>query len=227
MRDKDLRPIWIRREQGGLSSRVVYCKLNLLETTRRCPSRKGNYVGRISRSVGADAAGLDTRTLAMGVGIVEDFDPFERSHERAYSLALMRLNELIAVGLDEDSEGDAVRDEMDMHWYRMDDRQRQRMRHLSVDLKQLSNAKEKPDYIGPVDREWADELQLARKLPGIEGADRILAVLRDQRAGRPSGNFFFIQAKQYERLGMPEVARAFYDAAEARSVDNLKLLSVA
>ena len=78
-----------------------------------------------------------------------------------------------------------------------------------------------------MDREWADELQLARKQPGTEGADRILALLRDDRAGGPSENFTFIRAKQYERLGMPEVARAFYEAAEARSVDNPKLLSVA
>ena len=156
-----------------------------------------------------------------------DYDSFDWSHDRAYSVALMRLNELIEAGQDEDAEGDAVRDEMDMHWYRMDDRQRQRMRHLSVDLQQLSEVHGKPDQTEAVDQEWANELQLARKLSGNEGADRILALLRDQRAGRPSGNFFFIQARQYERLGMPEVARAFYDAAEARSVDNLKLLSVA
>ena len=156
-----------------------------------------------------------------------DYDSFAGSHERAFSIALLRLNELIDADADEETEGDAVRDVMDMHWYRMDEVQRKRMGYLSVDLEHIAQAKGEVDHVGAVDREWANELQLARTLPGIDGADRILALLRDQRAGRPSGNFFFIQAKQYERLGMPEVARAFYDAAETRSVDNLKLLSVA
>ena len=154
-------------------------------------------------------------------------DSLDRTHERAFSIALMHLNELIEADIDEETEGDAVRDEMDMHWYRMDESQRERMGYLSVDLEALAHAESESDHPGPVDRAWADELQLARKQVGPEGADRILALLRDKRAARPSGNFFFIRAKQYERLGMPEVARAFYDAAEARSVDNLKVLSVA
>lgn len=161
--------------------------------------------------------------MAVGGSAVNEFD----SYELGYSLALLRLNDLIVAGLDEEAEGDAVRDEMDMHWYRMDDRQRQRMRHLSVDLNDLAQAEDKPDHAGPVDRQWAQEMQSVRDVAGAEGADRTLALLRDSRAGRPSGNFFLIQAKQYERLGMPEVARAFYDAAETRSVDNLKVLSVA
>lgn len=148
-------------------------------------------------------------------------------YERSFSINLLKLNGLIDAELGDDAEADAVRDDMDSDWKRMDDRQRQRMRHLSVDLDHLAQAEDKPDHTGPVDRRWADELQQARQHLGTEGADRILALLRDSRAGRPSGNFFFIQAKQYERLGMPEVARACYDAAETRSVDNLKLLSVA
>ena len=155
---------------------------------------------------------------------MNNIDYTDRTHERAFSVALMHLYELIEAGRDEEAEGDAVRDEMDMNWYRMDELQRERMGYLSVDLEALAQAEDKPNHVGPVDREWADELQLALK---IEGADRILALLRDKRAARPSGNFFFIRAEQYERLGMPEVARAFYEAAEARSVDNLKVLSVA
>ena len=147
---------------------------------------------------------------------MNDLDATDRSHERAFSVALLRLNELIEADRDEEAEGDAVRDEMDMHWYRMDDRQRERMDFLSVDLEHLTQAKGKPDHVGPVDREWANELQSARGIAGIEGTDRILALLRDRRAGRPSGNIAFIQAGQYERLGMPEAALVFYEAAESR-----------
>ena len=149
------------------------------------------------------------------------------SFERSFSISLLKLNELIDADLGDEADADAVRDDMDSEWKRMDEIQRKRMGYLSVDLEHIAQAKGEPDHVGAVDHEWANELQLARKLPGIEGADRILALLRDERAGRPSGNFFFIRAKQYERLGMPEVARAFYDAAETRSIDNLKLLTVA
>jgi hypothetical protein len=156
-----------------------------------------------------------------------DFDSFDGGHEQAYSVAMMHLNALIEAGRDEETEGDAVRDVMDMHWYHMDDRQRERMDFLSVDLEPLAQAKGKPDYVGPIDPEWAKETQSARGIPGVEGAHRLLVMLRDPRAGQPSGNIAFIQARQYERLGMPEVALAFYEAAEARSVDNLRLLAVA
>ena len=145
----------------------------------------------------------------MGGRVVTDYDSFDGSHERAYSVALMRLNELIEAGQDEDAEGDAVRDEMDMHWYRMDDRQRQRMRHLSVDLQQLSEVHGKPDQTEAVDQEWANELQLARKISGNEGADRILALLRDQRAGRPSGNFFFIQLVEWRCFSATPMFKKF------------------
>ena len=148
-------------------------------------------------------------------------------YERSFSINLLKLNGLIDAELGDDAEADAVRDDMDSDWKRMDEIQRVRMSYLSVELDHLAQAEYRPDYAGPVDRQWADELQQARQHFGTEGADRILALLRDSRAVRPSGNFFYIQAKQYERLGMPEVARAFYGAAEARSVDNLTLLSVA
>ncbi len=141
---------------------------------------------------------------------------FERSHERAFSVALLHLNALIESGRDEEAEGDAVRDEMDMHWYRMDERQRERMDYLSVDLEDLAQAKGKPIHVGPIDRKWAEEMRSARDVAGVEGADRILALLRDPRAGRPSGNIAFIQARIFERLGMPEVAFRFFEAAEDR-----------
>ncbi len=148
---------------------------------------------------------------------MNEFDSLKCSYERAYSLALMHLNELIAAGLDEEAEGDAVRDEMDLHWYRMDDRQRRRMRRLSVDLDRLANAMGGPEHVAPIDPTWANEVQQARSVAGPEGADRILALLRDPRAGRSSGNIAFLQARTYEQLGLPEVALAFYEAAEAHN----------
>ncbi len=143
-------------------------------------------------------------------------DSYDRSYERVYSVALLRLNKLIDTGLDEEAEGDAVRDEMDMHWYRMDDRQRERMDYLSVDLEDLAQAKNKSDHAGPIDRKWAEEMQSVRDVAGAEGADRILALLRDPRSGKISANIAFIQARNYERLGLPEAALRFYEFAEAR-----------
>ncbi len=147
---------------------------------------------------------------------MNESESFDRSHERAFSVALLRLNELIEAGRDEEAEGDAVRDEMDMQWYRMDDRQRERMDYLAVDLEHLAQAKGKPDYVGPIDREWAKEYQVTWDIMTEAGADRVLALLRDRRAGLPSGNHIFVQARNYERLGMPEVALSFYETAESR-----------
>ena len=134
--------------------------------------------------------------MALGMtSIMNETESFDRTHERGFSVALLQLNKLIEAGRDEDAEGDVARDDMDMQWYRMDDRQRERMDFLSVDLEQLARAKGKPDYVGPIDPEWAKEAQIARGIAGTEGADRLLNLLRDRRAGRPSGNVAFIQAR--------------------------------
>ena len=50
--------------------------------------------------------------------------------ERSFSINLLKLNELIDAGLGDDAVADAVRDDMDSDWKRMDEIQRRRMGFL-------------------------------------------------------------------------------------------------
>src|ERR1700732_1553659 len=94
----------------------------------------------------------------------------------AYSRLLLRLHDLIAKGMGDSPEADAVRDQMDGPWRSLTEAQQERGGGLSEDLGALAENKPRSRKLSPEERrKWGHEFRAA-----FESAewDRALALLR-------------------------------------------------
>ena len=136
--------------------------------------------------------------------------------ERAYSILLLKLNELIENGAGDSDEADAIRDEMSGYWNSLTEEERQRMRWLSEDLADLEKGgpaiiHTSPDAI----RKWKEALNLALAQKEQGRHDDLLAVLRSPaKTELPPSELLFLQARAWDDAGFPEVAIQFLKAAE-------------
>jgi tetratricopeptide (TPR) repeat protein len=136
--------------------------------------------------------------------------------ERAYSVLLLNLNELIEKGDGDSHEADALRDEMSGYWSSFTEDQRQRMRWLSEDLADLAKGgpsivHTSPDAIG----KWKNALNAALVEKSNGKHDDYLAVLRSPaRTKNAASDLLFLQAGAWDDAGFPEVAIQLLKGAE-------------
>ena len=81
---------------------------------------------------------------------------------RQYARLLARLHALIRADADDSPEGDSIRDEMDVHWRKLDPEEIERLSLLSLDLYAISEA---PAFLDdrPTDREYRREILRAAR----------------------------------------------------------------
>jgi tetratricopeptide (TPR) repeat protein len=129
---------------------------------------------------------------------------------------LRQLHELIAAGVDDHEEAEALRARMDPLWYAMSEQERERLGGLSEDLYILAEGGAKQVDMSPQeDAHWSAET--AEALEGLVSGRDVDAALRCLRRpaprSRPRYMIPFLQARCWERLGEDELALVFMTEA--------------
>jgi hypothetical protein len=130
---------------------------------------------------------------------------------RKYGRLLLRLHDLIAKGQGDDSEADAVRDDMDSPWHAMTEAEQQRMGGLSEDLYSLAENRPRSVKMFAEERsKWGTAFGSA-----FESGDwdRALQLLRQCPDDVPADHVAYFQAECWEHLGCPEIALRFMRSA--------------
>jgi hypothetical protein len=130
---------------------------------------------------------------------------------RAYGYLLLRLHDLIAAGKGDDSEADAIRDQMDGPWRALTEAEQERLGGLSEDLYALAEKNTRSTKLSSHDRRaWGQEFRVAFE---SREWDRALALLRRPPDDVPADHLAFFQADCWEHMGCPEVALRFMRSA--------------
>lgn len=135
--------------------------------------------------------------------------------QRCASL-LLRLHRVIGEGQGDSDQADRLRDEMDPLWEEMDERERDRIRGLSEDLHGLREGRPAPL---PMDRQavraWWGQVVAAYQQSQSGSVDDLLALLRRPHPAEVPGHVVrLLQARCWQRVGVPEVGLVFLQAAE-------------
>jgi hypothetical protein len=129
---------------------------------------------------------------------------------------LLELHCLIGEGRGDTDQADRLRDEMDPLWDQLDERERDRIGGLSEDLHGLREARPAPlpmDH--PAVRAWRGQALAAYQQSQGGNVDDLLALLRrPYPAEVPAHVIRLLQARCWQRLGVPAVALVFLQAAE-------------
>jgi tetratricopeptide (TPR) repeat protein len=124
---------------------------------------------------------------------------------------MLQLHRLMAAGLDDAEHGDALRDQMDDPWLAMNGRERELIQGLSEDLYVLAEGS-KSVPASPAERAaWERQAGQAFKAGDYDG---LLTLLRRPPADIPAAQIHGVQGWCWDRLGVPEVALEFMQAAE-------------
>ena len=130
---------------------------------------------------------------------------------REYARLLLKQHELDPRGGADSPELDAICEAMDVPWTRMDGRQRGRMRGLSEDLYALADGRRGIPMSTEDRAAWAARGMAAQKAGDL---DVYLDHLRQPYPEDfPAGVIPALQARFWDRLGLPEVALLFYQEA--------------
>jgi hypothetical protein len=129
---------------------------------------------------------------------------------------ILRLHRLIGEGQGDSDQADLLRDEMDPLWDEMDERERDRIRGLSEDLHSLREGK--PAGVR-MDREavraWRGRVSVGYQQSQSGDVDRLLGLLREPYPSEvPALVVRLLQARCWQRLGVPDLGLAFLHAAE-------------
>ncbi len=136
----------------------------------------------------------------------------ENSPYREYINLLLRLHDLICEGKGESDEAEAVRDQMDVPWTRMNAEQLARVRGISADLATLEP--DPPIQHADDPRVFDDALAVGLQLLWkADQHEKILALLRQKPELVSSYRAARLRGRAYELLGELAVAERFYESA--------------
>ena len=138
------------------------------------------------------------------------------SPERAFSILLLQLGELVEKGKGDDAEADDLREQMGEYWNALSEDPRQRMRWLSEDLADLGKGGPQIVHTNPeAIQRWKDQLNDALIEKEKGNHDRFLATLRSPAQTQlPISELVFLQARAWDDAGFPEVSIHFLKFAE-------------
>lgn len=128
---------------------------------------------------------------------------------RTYATLLDRLHRMIAAGLGDGEEADAVRDDMDRPWYAMSEAEIELVRTLSKDLYDVHENANRPrgEAVETIDEPIRKELEEADRR---EEWERLLSLLRTNRDRLPAWRMSYWRGRVWNRLGVPEAGATFW-----------------
>jgi hypothetical protein len=149
----------------------------------------------------------------------------KRSPVLEYALRTRQVHVLIAHGKGDSVEADEIRDEMDEPWYAMTDVEQVRMRGLSADLYALGDPSLRPPLTDVQQiQAWREEARRFVTDFHSGNLDAALSFLRKPApASLPAHWIPFLQALCWEKLGDPETAAIFRQAAEKHDASTFEL----
>jgi hypothetical protein len=129
---------------------------------------------------------------------------------------LLELHRLIGEGQGDSDQADRLRDEMDPLWDELDERERDRIRGLSEDLHGLREGTPTPLAMDrQAVRAWRGQAVAAYQQSQSGHVDDLLALLRRPYPAEVSVHVVrLLQARCWQRLGVPDVGLVFLQAAE-------------
>ncbi len=136
------------------------------------------------------------------------------------------IHELIAQGKADTEEHEALADLGDAPWYAMTERERERMRGLSMDLYALGEGGPKRVRMSAEElAQWEEAARAAQAKLDCGDVDAALAFLRQPiPEGLPAYVVPFVQAQCWDKLGDPDTSAVFMKAA--RELDSGHALAV-
>ena len=146
-------------------------------------------------------------------------NPYYVKHEAQ----LTQLHHLMEKGKGDSEEADAVRDQMELSWWRLTEEEQDRVGGLSADLYMLSNE----EVFEPLDRSKA---QLASELESALCCERwteALALLRKNADVVTTEQRAIVRARAYEALGHHDTALLFLTYAVSLIPHQLSALALA
>ena len=139
---------------------------------------------------------------------------------REYARLTGRLHDLMATGLGESEEADAVRDAMDGPWKQLSGAERDRLSGLSADLYMFTGE----EIIEPAElaERGSDTLGVALLAARTHGDwETVLALLRKGPTFLSKREIASFREEAYDELGHPEVARLFARHAARLSAEEV------
>lgn len=132
-----------------------------------------------------------------------------------YERLLEELSHLMAEGKGDTDEADAIRDEMDVPWYKLSQEETDRMRGVSADLYMLQDDEVYESYKGT-----QEELRAAlSEALGRNDYEAILALLRKGTSFLRPVQVASLRGRCYAALGHPDTALLFLRYAAAHDPD--------